>query len=65
MRVDAYSTTYDLKLSMLRQVHIMEGCIWKHSLPVLHTKMKVRLSGDNQAPAFHLSAQDSKIELIM
>ena len=27
--------------------------------------MKVRLSGDNQAPAFHLLAQDSKIELII
>ena len=27
--------------------------------------MKVRLSGDNQAPAFHLLAQDSKIELFI
>ena len=37
-------------------------------IPVLedwHTKMKVRLSGDNQVPAFHLLAQDSKIELIL
>ena len=43
----------------------MEGCIHSCFGGVAHKDVKVRLSGDNQAPAFHLLALDSKIELIM
>ena len=46
----------------------MEGCVWMHTFLFGKTGtcfLKVRLSGDNQAPAFHLLALESKIELII